>query len=116
MGRVTTPTLASPASGGGKFRAFASGGGFSGWMTTWCARGASRRASRRRATKSGPGSTVRTATSATGSAAARGPPQRFGPSHGRLAGRRGEDHAPGSRLQDGGDDHADRLVHVAAPI
>src|SRR5437868_11491049 len=85
-------------------------------MTTWCARGASRMASRRRATKPGPGSTVRTATSATGSAAARGPPQRFWPSHRRLAGRRGEDHPPGSGLQDGGHDHADRLVHVAAPI
>src|SRR5438874_11668904 len=88
IGTVNTPTLPSPASGGGKVnafatgggkvRAFASGGGFFGWMTTWSERGASRRASRRRATKPGPGSTVRTATSATGSAAARGPPQRFG--------------------------------------
>src|SRR5437667_1866764 len=116
MEAVKTPTLPSPASGGGKVRAFASGGRFFGWMTTWSERGASRRASRRRATKPGPGSTVRTATSATGSAAARGPPQRFGPSHGRLAGRRGEDHPPGGGLQDGGHDHPDRLVHVAAPI
>src|SRR2546423_2342582 len=85
-------------------------------MTTWCARGASRMASRRRATKPGPGSAVRTATSATGSAAARGPPQGFGPYHGRLAGRSGEDHPPGSGVQDGGHDHPDRLVHVAAPI
>src|SRR5207302_7270336 len=98
------------ASGEGKFRAFASGGGFFGWMTTWCARGASRRASRRRATKPGPSSTLTTATSATGSAAARGPPQGFGPSHSRLAGRRGEDHPPGGGLQDGGHDHADRLA------
>src|SRR5256885_10297245 len=85
-------------------------------MTTCCERGASRRASRRRATKPAPGSTVRTATSATGSAAARGPPQRFGPSHGRLAGRRGEDHPPGGGLQDGGHDHADGLVDVAAAV
>src|SRR5438067_13933162 len=80
------------------------------------AAGASRMASRKRATKPEPGSTLTTATSATGSAAARGPPQGFGPSHSRLAGRRGEDHPPGGRLQDGGHDHADRLVHVAAPI
>src|SRR6202158_4337119 len=85
-------------------------------MTMRCAAGASRRASRRRATKPGPGSTVRTAASATGSAAARGPPQWFRPAHGRLAGRRGEDHPPGCRLQHGGHDHPDRLVHIAAAV
>src|SRR5205807_9927815 len=80
------------------------------------AAGASRMASRRRATKPGPGSTLTTATSATGSAAARGSPQWFRPPHGRLARRSREDHPPGGGLQHGGHDDPDRLVHVAAPV
>src|SRR5256885_5343780 len=63
----------------------------------------------------GPGATVRTARSASG-AAALDPPQWFRPPHCRLAGRRGEDHPPGRRLQHRRDDDPDGLVHVAPAV
>src|SRR2546421_6166376 len=110
IGTATTPTASSPAR-------LATGGerGLV-WIRMCFASGASRRASWSRATNPGPGSTVRTAASATGSAAALDPPQRFRPPHARLAGRGGEDHPAGGRLQHRGNDHADRLVHVAPAV
>src|SRR5712692_5422832 len=62
------------------------------------------------------GSMARMTVLATGSAAALDPPQRFRPPHGRLAGGGGEDHPTGGRLQHRGDDHTDRLVHVAPAV
>src|SRR5437773_10709427 len=70
---------------------------------------------RSRSTIPGPDGSVRTARSASG-AAALDPPQWFRPPHGGLAGRRGEDHAPGRCLQHGRDDYPDGLVHVAPAV
>src|ERR1700737_921001 len=85
-------------------------------MTNRCACGDAMRDWLRRETTVDCGSTARMTRLATGSAAALDSPQWFWPSHGRLPGRGGEDHAPGSRLEDRGDDHPDGLVHVAPAV